>query len=150
MPNNNIHTLKFSINNWQHLYSLKDAISKTNEASGKLLTITGTIRNEDLLQNHDTNIEIIFKQVEQFPDYEKTQNGELILGYLSKTDQGVNTTLDINESIFEEMKKNLIEYADIDGIHIVISCDVLNNNDTWQDDTELKIISLDYAMRGDA
>ena len=150
MPNTNKHRLKFSINNWQHLYSLKDAISKSNEESGKSLTVTGTIRNDSLLQNHDTQIEIHFKQAPQFPDYDSTDEGELILGYLNKSNQGLNTVLDINESVFEEMKKNLIEYADIDGIHIVMSCDVITEHDHWQDNTALKIISLDYAMRGDA
>jgi len=150
MPKINKHSLKFSINNWQHLYSLTDAISKTKEESGKSLTVTGTVRNDSLLQNHATNIEIRFKQVNQFPDYASTLNNELILGYLNKSDHGLNTTLDINESIFKEMKKNLIEYADIDGIHIMVTCVVITEKDHWQDNTALKIISLDYAMRGDA
>ena len=72
------HTLKFSVNNWQHLYSLKDAIRNAEEVSGKTLTISGTVRNDDLLAEHDTKIAIQFHQIAHFPQYATTTNNEII------------------------------------------------------------------------
>ena len=150
MSNKLRHTFKFSANNWQHLYSIKQAIIKANDETGASLKINGTIRNDALLNQQDTKIEIIFKQVSDFSDYKKTQQDELILGQLKKNPDSLHTTLYINEAIFIELKKNLIEYVDIEGIHIVVSCTLLMQQDDWQEKSFFDIVSLDYAMRGDA
>ena len=42
-----------------------------------------------------------------------------------------------------------MEYADIEGIHIIITIGLLSDKDHWLEGEKLQIIKLDYAMKGD-
>lgn len=150
MNNPNIHLLKFSINNWQHLYSLKEAVSKSNADNGNTLSVSGHLKNHPLLESIDTRININFHQIDQYPDYANTPNGDIILGQLNKSDHGLTAILDVNSSVFEELKRNIIEYANIDGIHIVINITIITQAKKWSRTVPADIISLEYAMKGDA
>lgn len=149
---NNIteHILKFSINHWQHLYSIKEAISITHHGNGKTLSISGKLINSPLFDNQTTGIIIYFKEIEEIADYPCTQSGDLIFGQLTKNNHELSTTININEAIFTELKKNIIEYTDIEGIHIVVSLIIKTPTETWTDTGSADIISLEYAMKGDS
>ena len=149
---NNIpdHALKFSINHWQHLYSIKEAISKTYQDNGKTLSISGNLINSPLFDNQTTSIIINFKETEEFADYPATSGGDLIIGQLTKNNQGLSTTININEAVFTELKKNIIEYTDIEGIHIVVTLIIRAQTEKWTDTSSADILSLAYAMKGDS
>lgn len=150
MTDTETHIFKFSVNNWNHLYSLEQAINRAEEATGKNLGIQGKIRNQDILGNKDLAININFHQVDNIPAYQQAASGAMILGQILRTEEGLSCDLPVDEQVFEEMKKNLMEYADIDGIHIVVSVGVLITGDDWPAGDTADIVKLDYAMRGDA
>ena len=150
MTNTQSHTIKFSINNWNHLYSLEQAINRAEEATGKNLGIQGKIRNQDILDGKDSNISINFHQVDNIPDYQQLDSGQLVLGEMQRRDDGLYCDLAVDDRVFEELKKNLMEYADIDGIHIVVSIGLLLTDNKWLVNESVDIVKLDYAMRGDA
>ena len=147
---NNIQLLKFSVNNWNHLYSLEQAILRSEAATGKHLSIEGNIRNNAFLDNQDTAVSINFYQIEGTPEYTKNKNGQMVLGKLTHQQDGLFTHLPVSEKVFEELRKNLMEYADIDGIHIVVTIGVESTDNQWANTDKLNILKLDYAMRGDA
>ena len=147
--NDGLTTLKFSINDWQHLYSLQQAVDREQRASGKHLSINGTIRNSAVLDQQDTEIKIDFYQTDALPDYPESANGDLILGQLLRHPDALSTSLAVADNVFEELRKNLMEYADIDGIHIVVTLG-LSLADDWPVGQTADIVQLDYAMRGDA
>ncbi|MDH5473238.1 MAG: hypothetical protein OEY87_10765 [Gammaproteobacteria bacterium] len=149
MESSSINLINFSVNNWHHLYSLEQAIQKQQQATGSTLTIQGTIRNAELLANQDTGVEISFKKVTGIPEYESTPTQSIILGEINRQDNKLNCTLLVDETVFEELRKNLMEYADIDGIHIVVTLGILINK-PWPVNTKAKLVKLDYAMKGDA
>jgi len=142
--------IKFSINNWNHLYSLEHAILRDKQSTGKELTIFGEIRNEEILNHKDTSIHIRFRQVDSFPEYTKTVNSQLVLGQIKRTEDKLTSTLPVNGEVFEELRKNLMEYADIDGIHIVVSIGLLLDDNNWPVNKTFDVTKLDYAMKGDA
>ena len=145
-----IKTIKFSVNNWNHLYSLEQAILRDEQATGNNLSILGAIRNQDILNNQDTPISISFRQIDDIPKYDKTDNGHIILGQIIRLDDRLKSSLAVNRSVFDELRKNLMEYVDIDGIHIVVTIDVLMQQKEWPVGSEFSIIKLNYAMKGDA
>ncbi len=155
LPDNLLcQTLHFSINNWQHLYSLQQAIKYEQQRTGRCLIITGKIRDQAFLQNQDTEITIQFLQSESQPDYPLIKlKGETeatpVLAQI-KLDNSLSTQIAVNRSVFEELRKNLMEYADIDGIHIVVTLGIASNSDHWQQGESLSLVKLDYAMKGDA
>ena len=62
----------------------------------------------------------------------------------------LSADINVDKGVFEELRKNLMEYADIEGIHIMVTIGVvLNDNETWKNDQDLNIIQFDYAMKGD-
>jgi hypothetical protein len=142
--------LKFSINNWNHLYSLEQAILNDELATGKQLSIEGTIRNELLLGKHDTPVHVTFNQVDGTPEYSRAENNLMILGKIKRQDKIIESTISVNTKVFEELRKNLMEYADIDGIHIVVSIGLISSDELWPINTEYSLVKLDYAMKGDA
>ncbi|HEY9051212.1 MAG TPA: hypothetical protein VIQ03_06685 [Gammaproteobacteria bacterium] len=144
-----IKTIKFSINNWSHLYSLEQAIQRAEQATGKRLSINGNIRKEPLFNNKDTAITIHFDQIDGIPGY-RTLGQHLILGQMTYIDGKLLCRLTVDERVFEELRKNLMEYADIDGIHIMVTVGLILPNDSWPENTPANIVKLDYAMRGDA
>lgn len=150
MESNQYKIFKFSINNWGHLYSLEHAIARAEKATGKTLSIEGTVRNADLLDNKDLPIKISFNQVDGIPEYQQTSDSRLVLGQLKKEQDKLSCTLPVDDKVFEELRKNLMEYADIDGIHIVVTIGILIGTDSWPTDTTVDIVKLDYAMKGDA
>jgi len=150
MKSTQVKTIKFSINNWNHLYSLEQAISRDKQSTGKELTIFGEIRNEDILDNKDTPIHITFYQVSGTPEYYKTEDNQLILGKIKRLENKLESRLPVNADVFEELRKNLMEYADIDGIHIVVSIGLILDQQNWLVDTQQAMVKLDYAMKGDA
>jgi len=141
--------IKFSVNNWTHLYSLEQAILNNEQNTGKSLSIVGTIRNEDLLDNKDTPVHISFQQADSAPEYTQTKAGQIILGEMLHSDNRLECSLSVNEKVFEELRKNLMEYADIDGIHIIVSIGLVSEQQNWPVNTEYSIIKLVYAMNGD-
>jgi hypothetical protein len=142
--------MKFSVNNWNHLYSLEQAILRDEQATGKDLTILGVIRNENILDKKDAAVCITFKQVDNIPKYNKTESGQIILGQIKRCEEKLESTLAVSNDVFEELRKNLMEYADIDGIHIVVSLGFISDQQDWEVGTERDIVKLDYAMKGDA
>lgn len=149
MTSISIKTIKFSINSWSHLYSLEQAIERAEQATGKHLSINGIIRKEPLFNDKDTPITISFDQVDGIPDY-RTHEQHKVLGQITYDKGNLMCSLPVDERVFEELRKNLMEYADIDGIHIVIILGLILQNDNWPQNTSADIIKLDYAMRGDA
>jgi len=145
-----IQLLSFSINNWGHLYSLQQAISHNQQLTGRELTISSRVLNKPFLKHHDTPVIIKFLQVDQSPNYSITKDGTHVLGQMLLTNKSLETSIQVDRNVFEELRKNLMEYADIEGIHIIISLGLLSNNDHWQDGETLDIVKLDYAMKGDA
>ena len=146
---NKVQSLSFSINNWEHLYSLQKAISHNDQLTGRTLNINGRILGQAFLQNHDTSISIHFLQEDVTPDYPITESGLHKLGVMTFSDQLLETNIKIDRNVFEELRKNLMEYADIEGIHIMITLGLLSNLDHWKDNTTLTLVQLDYAMKGD-
>ena len=118
---NKIQTLSFPINNWGHLYSLQKAISHNDQLTGRTLSINGRILGQDFLQNNDTNVSIHFLQEDVTPDYPVTDSGLHKLGVMKYSEQLLEADIKIDRNVFEELRKNLMEYADIEGIHIMIT-----------------------------
>ncbi|TNF39085.1 MAG: hypothetical protein EP315_00300 [Gammaproteobacteria bacterium] len=143
-------TIKFSINNWQHLYSLEQAIRQAQQVSGNHLSIEGTLRNEPLFNQQDIHIKIDFQQVRDTPDYATGPHGQIILGEMLYSGDTLSCSMPIDENVFSELRKNLVEYAGIDGIHIVVTMGLLLDTPIWPIDTSRPVVQLDYAMRGDA
>jgi len=146
----NIQLLSFSINNWGHLYSLEQAISHNKQLTGHKLSISSRILNKAFLNNHDTSVNIDFHQVDQTPEYPLIDDTTHELGQMIFTTGKLESSIQVDRNVFEELRKNLMEYADIEGIHIIVTIGLLSNNDRWQDNETLKIVKLDYAMKGDA
>ncbi len=149
-----IQQLKFSINHWDHLYSLQQAIQFNQQRTGRSLHIQGQIRNHPLLGHHDTPVSIRFRQVNEQPDYLLETLADSpplhILGEI-KLEQGqLCTEIDVDRAVFEELRRNLTEYCDIEGIHIVVTLGVLTDVEPWPEGQPLKLLQLDYAMKGDA
>jgi len=156
--------IKFSINNWDHLYSLQQAIAHSNQLTGRTLGIRGSVRNSAFLNRLDTRISITFVQLDSAPDYplrklSANTPATHILGAMTLCNQQLSTEISVDRDIFEELRKNLMEYADIDGIHIVVTlglCDESEHLDKspeeaiWAENQSLEIVQLDYAMKGDA
>ena len=151
---NKVITLNFSINNWGHLYSLQQAISHNNQLTGRKLSLRGRILNRPFLQNQDTPVSIDFIQVDKAPVYPlidpPAQDLEHELGVMTLADQQLTTCIKVDRNVFEELRKNLMEYADIEGIHIIVSPGLLSGAEHWPDGETLQIVQLDYAMKGDA
>jgi hypothetical protein len=150
MQSSLIKLISFSVNNWIHLYSLEQAIKKEKQATGGSLSIHGNIRNCELLANQDVPVEIIFNKVTDTPQYEVSNTQTIILGEMNHQSDSINSTVSVDENVFEELRKNLMEYADIDGIHIIVTLGVLLDDDQWPDNKSAKLVKLDYAMKGDA
>ncbi len=145
-----IVTLKFPVNNWNHLYSLQQAIIHNSPLTGRTLGVHGRILNQPFLQNKDTDISIKFIQVNDIPSYPLIVDKQFELGIVSQNENGLNSHIQVDRCVFEELRKNLMEYADIEGIHIMITLGLLSNDDHWQKDASLQLVQLDYAMKGDS
>lgn len=113
------------------------------------MSINGRLLNQPFLDNVDTRISINFLQSDTPPDYPCSETGEYLLGVMTFSRHQLSTEITVDRNVYEELRKNLTEYADIDGIHIIISLEVLSHNDHWQENEQLNIIQLDYAMKGD-
>jgi len=144
-----IQNIKFSINNWGHLYSLQQAVSHNKQLTGRKLSITGRILNTAFLNNIDTPISIDFIQTDSPPNYTHISEDTCELGTINLHNQQLYTRIMVDRNVFEEMRKNLMEYADIEGIHIMVSIGMLCDEQIWEPDTALPIVQLDYAMKGD-
>lgn len=150
-PLPNILSLSFSVNRWNHLYSLQQAIDFNQQQNGRSLTITGQIRNHPFLKQSDTQVKIRFTLLKETPIYpECNESGLHILGTMRHSEEQLETEIPVNSDVFEELCKNLMEYGDIDGIHIVVTLGVFSTLDHWPVGDTLNILQLDYAMRGDA
>ncbi len=145
-----IVTLKFPVNNWDHLYSLQQAIVHNSPLTGRTLGIHGRILNQPFLQNKDTDISIKFIQVDAIPSYPIITTEQFELGIISHHKNKLSTHIQVDRQVFEELRKNLMEYADIEGIHIIVTLGLLSNDDHWQEDVSLQLVQLDYAMKGNA
>ena len=145
-----VKMLNFSINNWGHLYSLQQAISHNDQLTGRKLSLHGRILNQPFLLNHDTPISIDFVQTETPPTYPLIDSEAHELGLMTFVNQQLDSCIKVDRSVFEELRKNLMEYADIEGIHIMISLGLLCDTEHWPEGDTLKIVQLDYAMKGDS
>jgi len=142
--------ISFSVNNWIHLYSLEQAIQKKQLVTGGSLSIHGKIRNCEWLNNQDLPVEITFNKATETPSYNSTNEQTLILSKITRQDDKITSSVPVDENVFEELRKNLMEYADIDGIHIIVTLGVLLYGNQWPINESLKLVKLDYAMKGDA
>jgi hypothetical protein len=140
-------TLRFPLNTWQHLYSLQQAVQQTGNFSGNQLLVNGVIRNEALFDRRDTPVRIAFSQ-SATPQYKMTADNQIILGQLFRDDT-LHTEIQIDAPVFAELKKNLVEYIGIEGIHIVVTIGLKLPDNGWQQKTAADIVQLDYAMQGD-
>ncbi len=150
--NQHLHILSFSINHWDHLYSLHRAIQFNRQQTGRELSIRGTIRKQPFLDNQDCSVSIQFLQTPDTPSYpgiEQDGSHRLVLGQLARQGDSLSTCISVDRPVFEELRKNLMEYCDIEGIHIVIRLGVLSPDTHWNNGETLPIVELDYAMRGD-
>ncbi len=145
-----ISTVKFAINNWNHLYSLQQAIAHNKQLTGRDLSINGRILNSTFLNHIDTTIRINFLQCDTPPDYPLVDKINYQLGSIKLENKHLATHISVDRNIFEELRKNLMEYADIDGIHIIVTVGVLSESKVWNEQQTLPIVQLDYAMQGDA
>jgi len=145
-----IKAIQFSINNWGHLYSLQQAISHDEQLTGRKLSLKGRILNSGFLNNIDTAISIDFLQSDIPPNYPLINNELYEIGVISLRNKQLTSAISVNRNVFEELRKNLMEYADIEGIHIIVSLGLISNAEVWDDNVSLKIVQLDYAMKGDA
>jgi len=150
MQSSLIKLISFPVNNWIHLYSLEQAIQKQQQMTGGSLSIHGNIRNCEWLANQETAIENTFNKVTGTPQYESTETQPIILGNITRHENKIASRLPVDEHVFEELRKNLMEYADIDGIHIIVTLGVLLDDDQWPVNKTTKLVKLDYAMKGDA
>jgi hypothetical protein len=140
-------TLRFALNTWQHLYSLQQAITQTDNLTGNRLLVNGIIRNEPLFDRHDMPISICFLQSAS-PPYRKTTDNRIIVGQLSRNDT-LHADIPVDTNVFAELKKNLVEYIGLEGIHIVVTAGLILPANGWQQNTAADIVQLDYAMKGD-
>jgi len=150
MDNVNIKTLKFSINGWTHLYSLQQAVHHNDQRTGRTLSIEGRIIGNSFLNQHDSDISICFLQSNDTPKYKIVNECMLELSSIKLANKNLHTEVSVDKQVFEELRKNLMEYADIDGIHIIVTLGVLSKDSTWPENTSLSLVQLDYAMKGDA
>ena len=137
--------IKFSINIWTHLYSLSQAVQYQHNNSGRRLMIEGEFSHPVLTSSQAQKIQLCFIHNTEAPDYQSTEENQLIFGQLTSEHNKLVSNIPIADDMFNELKKNLIEYADIEGIHIVVSLELTAGTVTG----EWNIIELDYAMKGD-
>ena len=147
---NDIQTLSFSINNWGHLYSLQQAIMHNEQSTGRTLSIHGRLLNQPFLNNKDTDITIHFTQADKTPRYTSNNQDQFVLGEIIYTQGRLHTDITVDRMVFEELRKNLMEYADIDGIHIIVSLGIETSDNAWPENQGYNLLQLDYAMKGDA
>jgi hypothetical protein len=141
--------LSFSVNNWNHLYSLQAALQHNQQGTGRSLSIQGRLLNQAFLRHQDTPVSIRFMQTEQPPEYPRKQD-RLVLAEMQRQPDGLSCEIAVDRGVFEELRKNLMEYADIEGIHIMLSLELLCEQAEWPDNQSLPLVELSYAMKGDA
>jgi|GEM_PF-1892995 len=148
-PQRELKNLSFSVNNWNHLYSLQAAVQHNQQGTGRSLSIQGRLLNQAFLQHQDTPVSIRFVQSDQPPQYAREQD-QLVLARMQRTPDGLSCEIAVDRGVFEELRKNLMEYADIEGIHIMVSLGLLSDQAEWPDQESLPLLELNYAMKGDA
>ena len=144
MQSSLIKLISFSVSNWIHLYSLEQAIQKQH-MSGASLSINGKIRNCELLANQYTPIDITFNKAIDFPQYPLTDSQAIVLGTITQQENKITSSLPVDEDVFNELRKNLMEYADIDGIHIIVTLGVLLDDNQWPVNETLKLVKLEIG-----
>ena len=77
-----------------------------------------------------------------------TADKQIILGQLFRDDT-LHTNIQIDAPVFAELRKNLVEYIGIEGIHIVVTIGLKLPANGWPQKTAADIVQLDYAMTGD-
>ncbi len=134
--------IKFSVNQWTHLYSLTQAIQHQADNSGRSLLIEGQLPATPLPAD---SIRLGFIHSTETPFYGQTENGQIQLGLVQLENKQLTGEIHVADDVFNELKKNLIEYADIEGIHIIFNLQLTSGPQVQQ----WQIIQLDYAMKGD-
>lgn len=143
-------SVQFSVSQWQHLYSLAQAIRRAQKQAGKRLEIEGRLRKQPLFDNQDVAIKLTFFQVDGIPQYPSATDDRIRLGKLERDANGVFASIPVAADVFEELRSNLVEYGDVDGIHIIVSVELALDEEHWPDHDTVDITGIDYAMRGDA
>ncbi len=144
-----LKNLSFSVNNWNHLYSLQAAVARNQQGTGRSLTVRGRLLNQAFLRHLDTPVSICFVQSDQPPEYAR-QQGQLVLAEMQRQPDGLCCEIPVDRGVFEELRKNLMEYADIEGIHIMVTLGLLSDQAEWPGNESLPLLELNYAMKGDA
>lgn len=138
---------RFTVDTWQHLYSLQHAVQQAENLSANRLIIKGSIRNDTRFDRRDMPIELTFSQWTT-PQYRHTTDNQIILGQLLRNDS-LSADIPVDARVFAELKKNLIEYIGIEGIHIVFTIGLILFAYDWPEKTTADIVQIDYAMKGD-
>lgn len=156
MPENVKQQLKFPINQWKHLYSLEQAVKHAVDDTGRRLMIDGSCPSVAFFDNQKLLFELTLVNVADYPDYRQTSTGDRVLSELtlSLNDEGealLSGEMQLDNQVFEELRKNILEYSLIDGIFIEMQLTVLwpDNITTPADVTNnnIDMLSLHYAMR---
>ena len=142
-------TFTFPVNNWEHLYSLQQAIAHNTQSTGRKLQIHGEILNHIFLNNQTTPVLIELIQVDKTPEYPLTSSAKHEIGKVTFLNNTLTTSIKVDRSVFEELRKNIMEYSDIEGIHIMITLIILTNTEQWNTNAKLSVVELKYAMKGD-
>ncbi len=115
--------LSFTVNRWHYNYSLEKAVALELAEGDASLFIEGQISASEA---HDSaTIRIQLERFQSLPEYSTSKNGKYVLGHCesSTSETGITAlvTLPVNQAVFSELMKNLVEYSGIDGILIQVS-----------------------------
>ena len=142
------YTCSFPVNRWRYNYSLEKAVALERTEADASILIEGEISaNEE----HDTvAVRIQLERYQSAPDYTTSENGKYVLGHCNSrdSDAGITAsiTLPVNQAVFSELMKNLVEYSGIDGILIQVSLGL--DASTGKVFTGLQPVTrFDYALR---
>lgn len=138
---------RFTVDTWQHLYSLQHAVQRAENLPANRLVIKGSIRNDTRFDRRDIPIQLTFSQLAT-PQYKHTSDKQIIFGQLLRNDS-LSADIPVDPQVFAELKKNLVEYIGIDGIHIVFTIGLMLFAHDWPEKTAADIVQIDYAMKGD-
>ena len=129
---------------------MQQAIQHNHQHTGRNLSIEVRIVGNAFLNQHASEISICFLQTDNTPKYKLIDESTLELAPIKLSNKNLHTEVTVDKPVFEELRKNLMEYADIDGIHIIVTLSVLRKDYIWQYKTPLCLVQLDYEMKGNA
>ncbi len=138
----------FPVNRWRYNYSLEQAVALERTEADASIFIEGEISaNEE----HDAvAVRIQLERYQSTPEYTASENGKFVLGHCesSASESGIQAsiTLPVNQAVFSELMKNLVEYSGIDGILIQASLGLDTGNGKVFTGSQ-PVTRFDYALR---